>query len=59
MSQSHYSPSNPVIIEHPPCPKCATQMFLARIAPNALGYNRQTFECPKCEHSENIIVKYK
>jgi hypothetical protein len=59
MPQIHNSPSKPVIIDHPPCPKCATQMFLARVAPNALGYNRQTFECPNCEHSEIVIVKYK
>jgi hypothetical protein len=33
-------------------------MMLARIVPEAPGEDRRTFECPMCEHSESIVVKY-
>ena len=37
-------------IERPPCPKCKTQMMLARIAPGRTGFELQSFDCPKCNH---------
>jgi hypothetical protein len=43
-------------IVRPDCPKCGTQMMLARIEPEAPGEDRRTFECPMCEHSESILV---
>jgi predicted RNA-binding Zn-ribbon protein involved in translation (DUF1610 family) len=43
-------------IVRPECPKCGTQMMLARIEPDAPGEDRRTFECPMCEHSESILV---
>jgi hypothetical protein len=41
----------------PECPKCGTQMALARIVPGVPGYERRTLECPMCEHSEDLLVK--
>ena len=43
----------------PPCLQCRSTMMLARIAPYKEDYDRRTFECPKCEHVEHKIVKYK
>jgi transposase-like protein len=37
-------------IERPLCPKCKTQMMLARIAPGRTGFELQSFDCPKCNH---------
>jgi hypothetical protein len=34
-------------------------MMLTRIAPESPGYDRRTFECPKCEYPEILVVKYK
>ena len=56
-SQFHYA-SKP--IEHPPCPKCGGGMWLARIEPtDKPDYDQRTFECPRCEHSLTMTVKYK
>ena len=32
-------------------------MMLARIMPEAPGEERRTFECPMCEHTENLLVQ--
>jgi len=59
MPQSHiHAPSKR--IDHPPCPECGSGMWLARIEPtDKADYDQRTFECPRCEHSETIMVKYK
>jgi hypothetical protein len=33
-------------------------MMLARIVPEGLGEDRHTFECPMCEHTESVVVKF-
>ena len=33
-----------------PCPKCGTTMLLQS--------DLRTFECPKCEHTEDRVIKY-
>jgi predicted RNA-binding Zn-ribbon protein involved in translation (DUF1610 family) len=45
-------------IVRPPCIKCGTQMFLARIEPLRPNHDRHTFECPECGNSESLVVKY-
>jgi hypothetical protein len=37
-------------IERPVCPKCRSQMMLARIVPAFLGTDLHTFECAECHH---------
>jgi predicted RNA-binding Zn-ribbon protein involved in translation (DUF1610 family) len=58
---TRYNPPTPYSnsIVRPPCPKCGTQMLLARIAPDKPDHDKRTFECPKCEHSESVVVKYR
>jgi ssDNA-binding Zn-finger/Zn-ribbon topoisomerase 1 len=51
--------SNPKEIERPPCSKCGTPMMLARIEPDEPDHDKRTYECPKCEHAETVVVKYK
>jgi hypothetical protein len=35
-------------------------MFLARIAPtNELDFDRRSFECPRCQHGQIALVKFK
>jgi ribosomal protein S27AE len=46
-------------IVRPLCSKCGTTMLLARIEPGEPGFDVRTFECPKCEYSEAVIVKYR
>jgi predicted RNA-binding Zn-ribbon protein involved in translation (DUF1610 family) len=55
-SLQHTNSSQPIV--RPECPKCGTTMMLARIVPEAPGKDRRTFECPMCEHSECILVKF-
>jgi ribosomal protein S27AE len=59
MKQSRiYDPPGP--IDQPPCPKCGERMWLARIEPtDKPDYDQRTFECPRCEQSETMMVKYK
>jgi predicted RNA-binding Zn-ribbon protein involved in translation (DUF1610 family) len=51
-----YAPLHLAPIVRPECPKCGTQMILARIMPEAPSEDRRTFECPMCEHSESVLV---
>ena len=44
--------------DRPDCPKCGVVMMLARIVPAAPGEDRRTFECPKCNYEEDVLVKY-
>jgi hypothetical protein len=37
----------------------ATQMYLARIEPERPGHDLRTFECPRCQHVETAVVKFK
>jgi hypothetical protein len=59
MQQSHiHDSSKPVDL--PPSPNCGNPMWLARIEPtNKPDYDQRTFECPQCDHSESITVKFK
>jgi hypothetical protein len=57
LHQSPASYSDPKM--RPPCAKCNTTTMLTRIVPESPGYDRRTFECPKCEHSESMVFKYK
>jgi hypothetical protein len=47
-----------IAVACPECPRCGTQMMLARIMPGSLGHELRTFECPMCEHSEGALVKF-
>ena len=55
-----YQPVSPYTksIVRPPCPACGTQMTLAKIEPDKPNHDKRTFECPKCKHEENVIVKF-
>jgi hypothetical protein len=59
MQQSHiHDPPKP--IDLPPCPKCGNRMWLARIEPtDKPDYDQRTFECPRCDHSETMMIKFK
>jgi hypothetical protein len=57
MPQFEYSPTNPNMYDRPRCPKCASQMYLARIEPAHPGFDLWTFQCPACKHSESVLVK--
>jgi hypothetical protein len=44
-------------IERPRCPRCHGRMMLARIQPGPTGSEIRTFECPKCEHVQKMLVE--
>jgi hypothetical protein len=52
-------PSEPSLlpIERPRCPKCQGRMMLARIEPGPGQSDLRTFECPKCEHVQQLMVE--
>ena len=50
---------NTPINARPDCPQCAAQMYLARIEPERPGHDLRTFECPRCQHVETAVVKFK
>ena len=39
------------------CPKCPGRMLLARIEPGPAHSDLRTFECPKCEHVQRVLVE--
>ena len=45
-------------LEHPKCPKCRAQMWLAGIEPDKSDYDKRTYECPVCENVMIEVVKY-
>jgi hypothetical protein len=49
--------SIPRTIMRPACPKCATPMNLARIAPDEEGIEDRIFECPNCGNRESRVFK--
>jgi len=53
-----YSHSYPSMlpIQRPRCPKCQGRMMLSRIEPGPAHSDFLTFECPKCEHVQQMIV---
>jgi predicted RNA-binding Zn-ribbon protein involved in translation (DUF1610 family) len=56
MLKSEIDPPKPKI-EAPNCPKCGTQMWIARIESDEPGHHKRTYECPECNHSIFEIVK--
>jgi hypothetical protein len=48
-----------IVLGCPARPRCGTRMLLARIFPDRPGYNRRTYECPRCEYDLTEIVKLK
>jgi rubredoxin len=62
MTFAEYTPENAPINARPQCPECKTQktqMYLARITPDEPGFDLRTFECPRCQHVETVVVEYK
>jgi hypothetical protein len=48
----------PQIILGQYCPACATPMWLDFIEPACTaGYDLRTFECPRCQHAETVLVE--
>jgi predicted RNA-binding Zn-ribbon protein involved in translation (DUF1610 family) len=39
------------------CPKCSTQMVLTRSEPEKPGFDRLTFDCPRCGHTDSRAFK--
>ena len=48
---------DPAAGTRPFCPKCAAQMWLARIEPASPGCILRTFECSKCNHVALYIYR--
>jgi hypothetical protein len=59
MTFSEYTLENTPINARPECPICATQMYLARIEPGEPGYDLWTFECPRCQHIETVVIQFR
>jgi hypothetical protein len=59
MTFSEYTLENTPINARPDCSQCAAQMYLARIEPEKPGRDLRTFECPRCQHVETVVVKFK
>jgi hypothetical protein len=58
MPESYPRPEPSLLpIERPRCPKCQSRMMLARIEPGPNGSDLRTFECPKCELVQKMLVK--
>jgi hypothetical protein len=58
MSTPHVTPTMFALspLEHPFCPLCQHAMALAGIYPGPSGHDFRTFECPRCAHTETVLV---
>lgn len=43
--------------EYRKCPACGGLMLLTLIEPDKLGYDKRTFECPRCQNELTEVVK--
>ena len=57
MTLPHLSEPSLIPIERPRCPACQGRMMLARIDPAPNGSDLRTFECPKCERVQKMLVE--
>ena len=57
MTLPHLSEPSLIPIERPRCPACQGRMMLARIEPSPGGADLRTFECPKCERVQKMLVE--
>ena len=44
-------------IPQPMCPKCRSEMTLARTTPGPKGYGFRTLQCTACKHLHNVLVE--
>ena len=58
MTLSEYTLENAPFHERPDCPECLTLMHLALIEPKKLGFDLRSFEFPRCQHVETLVVKF-
>ena len=47
------------VLACPSCPRCGTRMSLVRIFPDKPGYDRRTYECPRCQHEETEVIQFR
>ena len=60
MPQSQSSnPERSPVFYRPACPNCAAQMWLCRIEPDVPDHDLRTFECPRCQHQTQELIKFK
>jgi hypothetical protein len=58
MTFSECTLENTPIKVRPECPTCSAQLYLGRIEPEKPGHDLRTFECPKCQHVERVVVQF-
>jgi len=58
MTFSEYTLENAPINARPECPECSALMYLALIEPEKPGFDLRTFECPRCQHVETVVVEF-
>ena len=60
MPQSESSQVNPIQLYRPLCSRCGTLTALAHVEPAPEpDHDVRTFECPACDNSEVVLVKFK
>ena len=42
-------------IQRPRCSRCQATLMLARITPEASGFNIRTFDCPACDMVHQLV----
>jgi hypothetical protein len=45
-------------LKDPPCPECGAMMWISEIEPDKPDFDRRTFECPRCLHTETTVVGF-
>jgi hypothetical protein len=59
MSASHVFDAAKPVMDRTRCPECGARMCLDRVEPDKPDHDRRTFGCPRCQHTESVVVKYR
>jgi DNA polymerase III alpha subunit (gram-positive type) len=57
MTFSEYTLETTPMVEGPACPECLVLMYLVLIEAEKPGFDLRTFECPRCQHVETVVVE--
>jgi hypothetical protein len=58
MPTFQFTPTPLRVIERRRCQNCGAEMMMTHVEPIGLGADRRMFDCDRCGHNEELLVKF-